>query len=43
MGFPGTELNTIAMFHTEDEKNPNWDTCTESQIAMHECMHAGMR
>ena len=43
MGFPGTELNLIAIFHTEDENNPNWDTYTETQITMHECMCAGMR
>ena len=43
MGFPETKLNPIAIFHTEDENNPNGDTCTESQIAMHECMCAGMR
>ena len=43
MGSPGTELNRIAIFHTEDANNPNWDTYTESQIAMHECMQAGRR
>ena len=37
VGFPRTELNPIAIFHTEDENNPNWDNYTESQIAMHEC------
>ena len=43
MGFPGAELNMIAIFHTEEENNPNWDIYTESQIAksMNACKLAG--